>query len=63
MAATCSNCGTCTCTGSYLVVAHDGKQCCSKCVDIYNQLHPVEPINSLGNQPKDIEQRTIKMRH
>lgn len=37
MAQTCPNCGTCTCTGSYLVKATNGKQCCSVCVNIVNQ--------------------------
>ena len=44
MAASCPNCGTCTCTGSYLVVALDGKQCCSQCVNLYNQSHQVNNI-------------------
>lgn len=42
MAATCSNCGTCTCGGSYLVTALNGAPCCSVCVNLYNSQHPVE---------------------
>lgn len=42
MAASCSNCGTCTCGGSYFVVALNGTQCCSVCVNLYNSQHPVE---------------------
>ena len=32
----CPNCGSCPCTGSYPVKAKDGTQCCSKCVNAYN---------------------------
>lgn len=43
MAASCPNCGTCTCTGSYLVMALNGAQVCSQCVGLYNQVHQVQP--------------------
>lgn len=36
MAQTCPNCQTCTCTGTKLVKANDGKICCTRCVNIYN---------------------------
>lgn len=32
----CPNCGTCPCTGAYPVKAKDGKQCCSHCINTYN---------------------------
>lgn len=44
MAASCPNCGTCTCTGSYFVTALDGNQCCSQCVNLYNQAYEVKTI-------------------
>jgi|LakMenEpi03Aug12_release.lakeMendotaPanAssembly.Ray.scaffolds.fasta_scaffold5128123_1 hypothetical protein len=45
MAISCSNCGTCTCGGSYLVVALNGAQCCSVCVNLYNtQNTPVQSV-------------------
>ncbi len=34
MARTCPNCGTCTCTGSYLITMANNKVVCSKCVSI-----------------------------
>lgn len=34
MAQTCPNCGTCTCTGSYIINAANGVVCCSKCVSL-----------------------------
>jgi hypothetical protein len=37
MAASCPNCKTCTCTGTYLVNATNGKPCCSACVNLVNQ--------------------------
>ena len=54
MAASCSNCGTCTCSGSYLVVALNGAQCCSVCVNLYNAQHTVEV------EPTPTPTRTIK---
>ena len=49
MAASCLNCGTCTCGGSYFVVALNGTQCCSVCVNLYNaQNTPVQPTQPVG---------------
>lgn len=42
MAASCPNCGTCTCTGSYLTTAINGAPVCSQCVNLYNAQHVVE---------------------
>jgi hypothetical protein len=36
-AQTCPNCGICTCTGTYLVNATNGKPCCSACVNMVNK--------------------------
>jgi hypothetical protein len=33
----CQNCGTCTCTGTYIVSATNGTPCCSACVASVNQ--------------------------
>jgi hypothetical protein len=35
-AQTCKNCGTCTCTGTYIVNATNGTSCCSACVATVN---------------------------
>lgn len=32
----CNNCGTCTCTGTYIVNATNGMSCCSACVATVN---------------------------
>ena len=37
MAQVCQNCGVCTCTGTYLVNATNGKPCCTACVNTVNQ--------------------------
>ena len=37
MAQTCPHCGICTCTGTYLVKANNGLQCCTACVNVVNQ--------------------------
>ena len=34
MAATCLNCGTCTCTGTTLVKASNGNDACTNCITI-----------------------------
>lgn len=36
-AQTCPNCNVCTCTGTYLVKASNGAQCCTACVNLVNQ--------------------------
>lgn len=36
MSSFCPNCGTCTCTGAYLVKAKDGRTACSKCIPKVN---------------------------
>lgn len=41
MAKNCPNCNTCTCTGSTLLTAQDGKVVCSKCIKLYTN-HLIE---------------------
>lgn len=36
MAQTCKNCNTCTCTGTKITLAKDGRSCCSACVNRVN---------------------------
>lgn len=45
MAKICPNCGTCTCTGTYLVNATNSTPCCTACVNAVNQQLAI-------NQPK-----------
>ncbi len=37
MAQSCPNCGTCTCTGTHLINASNGKLCCTQCVNAVNK--------------------------
>ena len=37
MAQNCENCGTCTCSGTHIVKATNGKSCCTACVNAVNQ--------------------------
>tara|TARA_R100000654_G_scaffold19461_1_gene39788 strand:+ start:1619 stop:1780 length:162 start_codon:yes stop_codon:yes gene_type:complete len=44
MAQSCPNCGTCTCTGTHLVTASNGKLCCNACVfEIERQIAATKP--------------------
>lgn len=37
MAQNCPNCKQCTCSGSYLIKASNGKLCCTHCVNAVNK--------------------------
>ena len=44
MAQSCPNCGTCTCTGTHIVTASNGKICCNACVyEIEKQIAASQP--------------------
>ena len=55
MAAYCKNCGTCTCTGTQLMTAKDGTECCSICIKQVNENIQYTLVNNPGMSVWDLK--------